>query len=274
MKYRILALILSIFVSFAGCADSGGGSDDETLQIDAGADSAGTGSSDAGEFDTGESDTGGQDEDVTTIGDVSQGGDFDHRCGDDLVKDWPLHETVSTESVTATTADGVTTLEVEASAGGSMSASTGLPFIYVDLAAGEKVELDDISAHASTDWDLAFKRTAIRTNGADSGAGDVSVAKIANTTFGDVTAAPSGGWEQDVSFDESCEPVTDLIGILKTAFNYLNPSSNSSSWYEYPGVKPIEGDIYIVDVPGKSKTYKMQIEAWDNGVYTLKIAEL
>jgi hypothetical protein len=268
MLYRTLALILSVSLVLAACGDDDTDATNNTSNNGASADAGPDAESGDAAEDAG-------DEDVATIGDVSGGGDFDHRCGDALVTDWPLHEAVSTESVSATTADGVTTLEVEAAAGGSQQ-SSGNPFIYVDLEAGEKVELNDIEAHASTDWDLAFKRVVIRSNSADSGAGDVSIAKLTDTTFADVTEAPSNddAWEQDVSYDEDCEPLLDPIGTLKTAVNHLNTFANSQSWYEYPGLNPAEGEIYVIDVPSRSTTYKMKIVSWNDGVYTLEIAEL
>lgn len=261
MKYRSMTLVLALVLALAACGDddnanNGTATNNGTL-TDVGSDATGA---DAG------------DEDVTTIGDVSNQ-EFDHRCGDAPITDWPLNEAVSSESASSSTADGVTTYTVEATAGGS-GASAENPFIYLDLSTGEKVEVNDLEAYANSDWDLAFKRYIIRTNSQDSGPGDVSVAKIADTTFADVTAAPeASAFEQDVSYNDSCEPLTDPIGSLKTAFNHLNPMKNTGSWYEYPGLTPTEGDIYVVDVPEEA-TYKMEIEAWDDGVFTIHVAEL
>ena len=164
---------------------------------------------------------------------------------------------------------------IQATAGGSQAAPNN-PFIYLDLDTGQKVEVNDLEAYANTEWDLAFKRYIIRTNSADSGPGNVAVAKRVETTFADVTEAPTeaSAYAQDESYDDSCTPVTDPIGSLVSAFNYLNPGKNTGSWYEYPGLTPTEGEVYVIDVPGESKTYKMSIDAWESGVYTLRIAEL
>ncbi|QDG53009.1 hypothetical protein FIV42_20355 [Persicimonas caeni] len=263
MKYRSLFVMLICSMALVACGDD---SDDanntaNNTQADAGTDAMGE---DAGE------------EDVSTIGDVSQqNGLEDHRCGDAPIADWPLNEAVSTESITSTNADGVTTLVIEAAAGGSQ-ASADNPFIYLDLSTGEKVEVNDVEAYSNTDWDLAFKRYIIRSNGADSGPGDVSISKMTGTTFADVTEAPTdeNAWEQDVSYEDDCTPITDPIGTLVTAFNYVNPGKSSGSWYEYPGISPTDGEIYFVDVPEESKTYKLEIESWESGTYTIHVAEL
>lgn len=266
MKYRSLFVLLICSLALVACGDDSENANNTTNNslADAGTD---TGADTMGE-DAG-------DEDVLTIGDTSQQDGLDHRCDDAPLADWPLHEDISGEAITATTADGVTTIEVEATAGGSQASSDN-PFIYLDLATGEKVEVNDVEAFSNTEWDLAFRRTVIRSNGADSGSADVSVAKVIDTTFADVTSAPTGdnAWAQDVYYEQDCTLITDPIGYPVTAFNYLNPSKSSASWYEYPGLAPTDGEIYVVDVPEESKTYKMEIESWNDGVYTIHIAEL
>ena len=104
------------------------------------------------------------------------------------------------------------------------------------------------------------------------------MAKLSQTTFDDVTEVPSdaGPWETDESYSQDCEPLTDPIGTLTTAFNLLNPGSNSGSWYVYDqhSVSANEGDIYLIEVPSEDATYKMDIQSWDSGVYTILVAEL
>ncbi|MGM0556270.1 MAG: HmuY family protein [Myxococcota bacterium] len=266
MKYRMIMALLAASLLVAGCGDGGEANNDNQgnngTQADAGTDAA------MDTMDTME------EEDVPTVGDVSDD-EFNHRCGNAPVQDWPLNDAVSDGSVNATTADGVTTLEIDASAGGS-SASADNPFVYVDLSTGEKVEVTDLEAYSNTEWDLAFKRVVIRTNSGDSGPGDIEVAKLTETAFADVDGVPGdpGSWEFDESYDEDCNPLTDPIGTLVTAFNHLNPLKNTQSWYEYPDISPSQGEVYLIEVPAESTTYKMAIDAWDGGVYTVRIAEL
>ena len=81
-----------------GCGSSSSGDDENESTEDAG------------------SDTG---DDVQTIGDVSGGNSVDHRCGDALEQDWPFNDAVSEGEVSTSTEGGVTTAEIDASAGGS-----------------------------------------------------------------------------------------------------------------------------------------------------------
>lgn len=259
MKYRTLALVLTLFVALAGCGDDSNRSNNGANNgVDAG--------SDAG------------DQDVQTMGDVSGGDTLDHRCGDAPLQDWPLHDATADGTVETTEDAGTMTATIDAAAGG-MQAAANNPYIYLDLSTGEKVAVDDVTAFKDGGWDLAFKRTIIRTNSEDSGPGDVSVAKMSDTTFADVTAAPdsSAQWAQDVTYDENCGFLTDPIGQPVTAFNYLNQDNptGSQSWYDYSGgITPHAGDIYIVDVPSRSTTYKLEIQAWESGVFTIQWAEL
>ncbi len=271
MKYRSLAVLVTMMVALAGCSgDSGsGGNGGNNGSADAGADvqQQADGGSDAG-----------MQEDVATIGDVSSGTTLDHRCGDALAQDWPFHDAVSAGSISTTDDSGVKTTTIDASAGGQMAAKNN-PFIYLDLSTGQKVDVNDFDAFKNGGWDLAFKRYIVRTNSADSGPGDVSMAKMSETTFDAVTSAPTdaNAWQQDVSYDDSCQPLTDPIGTLKTAINYLNEdnATGSESWYDYSaGLTPHPGDIYLVDVPSRSVTYKLQITDWQDGTFTIKWAEL
>jgi hypothetical protein len=266
MKFRVLLTALLIAGLVAACGD------------DTNDNNSGNNGNNGGGVDAGSdvSDDTTEDDDIESIGDVSDE-EFSHRCQDAPVDDWPLNDAVSSGSVNASTADGVTTLEIDASAGGSMMSSDN-PFLYVDLSSGEMLEITDLEAYANSEWNLAFKRFIIRTNSEDSGPGEVQVAKLSETSFDEVTEVPAdpGAWETDESYTEDCEPLTDPIGTLTTAFNHLNPGSNSGSWYQYgpDGVSANQGDVYLVEVPSDGMTYKMVIDSWDDGLFTIRIAEL
>lgn len=264
MKYRILATTLVLSFLMVGCADD---TDDGDSRVtvnsetgdDAGAD-AGPDSSDADESE-----------------DASPHVEYDPRCGDAPIDDWPLHDELADGEVNSSGNAEARTFEIDANAGGYQQASSN-PFVYVNLGTGERVDITDIEAFERTDWDLAFRRTAIRTNSGDSGPGDVSLAQLNDTSFGEVDSAPSDESEyfQDVSYDEECEPITDPIGMLYTAFNYVNTGSPSGSWYDYFETEVIspDGIIYIVDVPTRDTTYKLEIDTWEDGVYTIHVGEL
>jgi hypothetical protein len=108
-------------------------------------------------------------------------------------------------------------------------------WVYVSLSRGEKVELTDLEALESSDWDLGFKRAAIRTNSGDSGPGQggayrvrLSWDSVDEATLGD-QEVPTEHW-----FDEDCNlieaPVTGVITTFTdwseydTATHVLSPA--------------------------------------------------
>ena len=70
----------------------------------------------------------------------------------------------------------VVTKTIDATAGGRGVAADdpANKYTYFNLATGEVVELTDVEAEFSTNWDIAFKRTNTKLNGGVSGAGSVS----------------------------------------------------------------------------------------------------
>ncbi len=118
-------------------------------------------------------------------------------------------------------AGAVTKIFVDGSAGGTSVASTH-PRTYIKLD-GTRVDTDDNAAFTSSDWDLAFKRVDIFTNGGDSGPGK-GAAVLVNKAFADVTKADADGAAQEKFFTGDCEPNKDEAGFLVTTF---------SGWYDY-----------------------------------------
>jgi hypothetical protein len=256
-----LTILLTFALTLAACT----GESDEPVTLD---------DEDAGHN--------GDEEDVLSVGDVTQSNQSDRRCGDAIINEWPLNDAVTGGAVDGNEDDGVWELTVDAAAGG-MSGAANNPFVYLRLDTAERVDITDIDSLDDEGWDLAFRRTALRTNSGDSGPGSVSVAKEVNTTFDDVTAAPGAAnrYETDVSLEENCDPMVDSIGNLFTAFNHLNVNnpSGSQSWYDYGsgggmGVEPVAGDIYVVRIDDRDETYRFEILDWDSGVYTIRFAPL
>jgi hypothetical protein len=223
-------------------------------------------------------------EDIPTFGmDLSQpdGGDG---CDEEavLTREWPLHSAVSQGAVTVTSENGVFTATIDAAAGGSQQARNN-PFVYLDLDnGGVKVAVSDKDAFGSKAWELAFRRTAIRTNSVQSGPGAVLVSKELETTFEAEVAAPAltdaSAWRTDTTVDEQCMVQLDPIGVPMTAINFLNlfNPSGSRSWYTYDanGVNVTPGDIYFVKSADSDTIYKLEIQAWVSGVYTIRWAPL
>lgn len=184
---------------------------------------------------------------------------------------------VSTAAVSEASA-GV--LYVDGSGGGAPNASRN-PRVYVSLGGKSRVDVTDKTAIESKDWDLAFKRTVIFTNGGDGGPGAGGAVAL-NKDFDAVTAADADAATiaKESFFDEECNEKKDQFDL------YLN--TTFSDWYDYNtssmGVSPKAGRTYIV-VGGGGQRYKVAITSWTGrpdgtttnpatGHYLLKVAPL
>lgn len=147
---------------------------------------------------------------------------------------------MSAGAVTVTTTAEVTSGSIDATAGG-LAASAENPYIYVNLATGAKAALTDLEARTSTTWDIALKRSSLRINGGDSGAGGRTLAIVAAGSLAEVTAAPATGYIADDFATADCTLETLPGGEPKTAFG---------EWYGYDEVthalmpKP---EVYVIE---------------------------
>ncbi len=274
MNRRLLFALALGLVAAPACSDDASGSD----AADTGTDTSGT--TDAG-ADVAQSDAG--EEDVATIGDVSgpqdTSGNDDECDPEQLIELWPLLDVADdgTGHTFGADGDGLWMLTIDASAGGGMEAARNNPFVYVDLDTPGFVDISDVDALDATGWDIAFKRTLIRINSADSGDGTVEMAKV-EQAFDDVTAVPDGlDWYTDVSYDAECVPLLDPINNPLAAINYLNPlnPTGSQSWYLYGnGIEPEAGVTYLIRNTDGGGTFKFEITAWNSGVFTLRLGAL
>jgi len=101
--------------------------------------------------------------------------------------------------------------------------------VYFDLDEGREMKTDE--ALDSNQWDLAFQRFTVTTNGGGGNpTGEVHVAVLQNSDWDTLSSAPSGGYQQDAS---------------ETVFNGVH-----GGWYSYDLVKhqllPRESLLYVV----------------------------
>ena len=131
-------------------------------------------------------------------------------------------------------------------------------YIYIDLASGTKVEIDDVAARTSSDWDLAFERSSVRANGGDSGPGNVAVAKVGGA-FEDVTEAPKEG---EFATDDWVSDDCQYQSIPGT-----EPLTAIGEWYAYDimthQLTPKE-EVYVVRTHG-GDLYKVAFSTWYGG---------
>jgi hypothetical protein len=147
--------------------------------------------------------------------------------------------TVTTGAVAVTTTAGVTSGTIDATAGG-VSASADNPYIYVDLVAGTRVDLDDVAALTSTTWDIALKRSSLRVNSGDSGTGERELAVVQGASLDAVTAAPASGYATDDFATDDCELQTIPGGEPLSAFG---------EWYDYDPATHVvtpKAEVYVV----------------------------
>jgi hypothetical protein len=148
-------------------------------------------------------------------------------------------DTVSTATVALVEeSGGVRTLYVDASAGGFQNAAN-YPYVYVNLETATGLAIDDFAADESLDWDLAFKRFTIRTNGGDSGPGEGGAAPYdaAFQSFSLSEIDSSDLAVDDFIDDQTCDTFVgdEGVGGIWTAF---------SGWYAYE-----EGTMVLRPVP-------------------------
>jgi HmuY protein len=162
---------------------------------------------------------------------------------------------VSKGTVTAEPGKGVTQAVIDATAGEDASADN--PYIYLDLVEGAKVEIDDVAALESDAWDVAFKRSSLRTNGGDSGTGGVEVAQIEGATIDEVTDPPADDqFTSDDWVSDDCQFQSDTG---------LEPASAFGVWYEYDKeaghlVTPLP-NVYVLRAHD-GELYKFAIESY------------
>ena len=156
-------------------------------------------------------------------------------CAPDLREDYPFDGQTSAGPLVEVTPqeDGSTRVLVDA------TNKSGT--VYFDLDEGRELKTDE--ALDTNQWDLAFQRFTVTTNGGGGNpAGQVRVAVLANTRWEDVSAAPSGGYQQDAS---------------ETVFN-----GAQGGWYSYDLVKhrlePRESLLYVVH-SGQGRYFKLRM---------------
>lgn len=186
-------------------------------------------------------------------------------------------DAVSTGEVTVLATDGASkTLFVDATAGDPTTSLTK-PRVYIDLSAGARVEISDVTAAKATSWDLAIKRSNLFTNGGDGGPGQGG-SKLVSKAEEAVTAADATDLTVEEFVDETCTPIPDRSGRgVKTSFD---------DWYGYDQssnhLTPVEG-TYVVR-GGTGKLFKVRIvdyyatpDGGTNGAaarYTLRVTPL
>jgi hypothetical protein len=158
-------------------------------------------------------------------------------CAEDLQLDTP--ETPTEPVVTEPTGDGAFTTSVDAS-----DAEQWVYFSF--LSGGEVIPADPAS---STDWDLAFQRFHIISNGGASGGGGSAVAVVAGQPFEGVATAPVDGYVADLPDGDDDDTVVDSVFEAGDGWYDYDETTNRLS----PRV-----NVYVVQT-GRGAHYKLTI---------------
>jgi len=155
-----------------------------------------------------------------------------------------------------------------------INATSPESWIYVNLSHGAQVT--PATPEASSEWDLAFQRHRIKSNGGESGKGGVSVAKLDGQDFDALTTAPSPA--QIPYAVDSNAPTGNPIGDRHFAF------LGDDGWYRTdtskmpPLITPKENRVYVVRTSGGTYV-KLQMlgyysDAGTSGTPSFKFAEI
>jgi hypothetical protein len=150
---------------------------------------------------------------------------------------------------------------IDATAGG-FSASDPDSYVYgrfTDMGL-EKVEISDEESLAQMDWDIAFRRYAVRINSGNSGPSCVAAARVVGMTYDSLTAAPEGlVFRKDEYFTEgSCEMIPHSSGLPGAAETVL------SGYWAYTEKKPCVWMSHFVYVLGLAdgRQLKLTVESY------------
>jgi hypothetical protein len=100
-------------------------------------------------------------------------------------------------------------------------------WIYFDFQSGGEVIPEDPAE--STDWDLAFQRFHVMTNGGSSGSGEARVAVLAAADFDALQRAPEGGYVEDSDDGDDDDSDPDYVFEIDDGWYAYDPSSHTLS---------------------------------------------
>ncbi len=141
----------------------------------------------------------------------------------------------------------------------TVTATDAVAWRYVSLRSGQMVAE---TASTTTDWDVAFSQTRVRTNSGTSGDGAGGAVEVPGTPYVDITQAPSGTYTTDefVGSNEPGEP--DYSGNVVLG-----------SWFDYDETNDVISarDTAFAIRLGDGTFAKVKVDGFDDGIYTLRL---
>lgn len=156
---------------------------------------------------------------------------------------------------------------IDAASGGPAQTAT-TSFVYLDFDNGEKLELSDVEAFEDADWDIAFNRTMIRLNSADSGPGVWMAARVdAGWDDAEMPGQTDGAWGTDSFVAENCELETEGRDTITTAFGVWFEYDMSTHTTEVP-----EDTTWFLYNMSNHSILKFEIQSYTDATYTIRWA--
>ena len=149
-----------------------------------------------------------------------------------------------------------------------LDASDQQKWVYFSFTKGTVVEITNPKT-TDDDWDIAFNRYNIRTNGGVSGKGEAEVVNTNSKDFAAVTKAPAEGYEKDKKFTEVGRPAPGQTqpSITEVEKNPVISGTvmveNSKGWYNYNRPKQGENTPHFEIKTAKGNKYvKIQLTSY------------
>lgn len=170
-------------------------------------------------------------------------------CTDQMILDLGLVDGSVSGGGATNTADGAGwASSVDATAGGIVEAPQN-PWLYLRFTDQglEQVDLDDLQALDSTDWDIAAKRFGLRLNGGVSGPSTVTAAAIEGETYEALDALPDDATlGSDAFYTEDCTLIDDGSG-------QGSPNYRLTPWWTYPGCVATTSIPFVIELADGSR---------------------
>jgi len=177
-------------------------------------------------------------------------------CVDEQIPQLDLKETVNMASVTNEDAgDGITRTTVD-STGGGLTPTESYVYLRFTDAGLERVDVSDLDAFESTEWDIAARRFVIRLNSGVSGPSCVTAARTAGgTELATLDAEPDGlTYRTEEYFQPDCSFVSDGSGIG-------SPAVALASFWTYSSCVQMSGNVYVLELASGRKV-KLEVETY------------
>ncbi|NJK88829.1 MAG: hypothetical protein HC923_05115 [Myxococcales bacterium] len=148
----------------------------------------------------------------------------------------------------------------------AVDASSRESFVYVSLKTQSIVSV--ASPESSSEWDIALRRTLLKTNSGSSGPGLGGAVEALSQAFGEITGADTVGFDTDVRVAPPGPPVPED--------QWPSANDSLSNWFDYDpatrAVSPRDTSFIVRDASGAP--HKLRIETWDDGRFELRVAPI